>query len=75
MNYLLTIANRVKVVKTDKGKTLYNIPLYKPYILGKITQQIFHRISVKGTYPFKYIHFNIIIKEDRFNRDTYIVHF
>ena len=34
-----------------------------------------YRISAKGTYPFKHIHFNIIIKEDRFNRDIYIAYF
>ena len=75
MDYLSTIADRVKVVKTDRGRTLYSIPLYKPCVLGKITQQISYRISAKGTYPFKRIHFNIIIKEDGFNRDTYIAHF
>ena len=37
VDYLLTAADRVKVVKTDRGRTLYGIPLYKPYILGKIT--------------------------------------
>jgi len=75
VDYLLTAADRVKVVKTDKGRTPYSIPLYKPYILVKITQQISYRISVKGTYPFKCIHFNIIIEEDGFNRDTYIAYF
>jgi hypothetical protein len=38
VEYLPTIADRVKVVKIDKGRTLYSIPLYKPYILRKITQ-------------------------------------
>ena len=32
MDYLLTIADRVKVIKTDRGRTLYSIPLYKLYI-------------------------------------------
>ena len=37
VEYLLTVVDRVKVVKTDKGRTLYNIPLCEPYILEKIT--------------------------------------
>ena len=36
-DYLLTAVDRVKVVKTDRGRTLYSIPLYKLYILRKIT--------------------------------------
>jgi hypothetical protein len=36
VEYLLTTADRVKVVKIDRGRTLYGIPLYKPYILKKI---------------------------------------
>ena len=75
VDYLLTAVDGVKVVKMDRGRTLYSVPLYKPCILRKITQQISCRISAKGTYPFKYIHFNVIIKEDRFNRDTYIAYF
>ncbi len=75
VDHLPTTVNRVKVVKTDRGRTPYSIPLYKPYVLGKITQQVSYRISAKGTYPFKHIHFNIIIEEDRFNKDTYIAHF
>ena len=75
MGYLLTTVDGVKVVKTDRGRTPYGIPLYKPYILGKITQQISYRISVKGTYPFKRVHFNIIIEEDGFNRDTCVAYF
>jgi len=75
VDYLLTAVDRVKVVKTDRGRTLYSVPLYKLYILVKITQQISYRISVKGTYPFKHIYFNIIIEEDGFNRDIYIAHF
>jgi hypothetical protein len=69
------MVNGVKVVKTDRGRTLYGIPLCKPYILRKINQQISRRVSAKGTYPFKYIHFNIIIEEDGFNGDTYIAYF
>jgi len=75
VNYLLTAADGVKVVKTDRGRTPYSIPLYKPCVLGKMTQQISYRISIKGTYPFKRVHFNVIIEEDGFNRDTYIAHF
>ena len=75
VDYLLTAVDRVKVVKTDRGRTLYGIPLYKLYVLRKIIQQISYRISVKGTYPFKYIYFNIIIEEDGFNRDTCIAYF
>ena len=37
VEYLLTIVDRVKVVKTDRGRTLYGILLYKLYILKKIT--------------------------------------
>jgi len=37
VNHLLTTADGVKVVKTDRGRTLYGILLYKLYILGKIT--------------------------------------
>ena len=36
VDYLPTAANRVKVVKTDRGRTPYGIPLYKLYILRKI---------------------------------------
>ena len=36
VDYLPTIADGVKVVKTDRGRTLYGIPLYKLYILRKI---------------------------------------
>jgi hypothetical protein len=75
VEYLLITVDKVKMVKTDKGRTLYGIPLCKLCVLKKITQQISRRISAKGTYPFKYIHFDIIMEEDRFNRDTYIAHF
>jgi len=37
VNYLPTAADRVKVVKTDRGRTPYGIPLYKPCVLGKMT--------------------------------------
>jgi hypothetical protein len=37
VDYLLTAADRVKVVKTDRGRTPYGVLLYKLYILGKIT--------------------------------------
>ena len=59
----------------DRGRTLYNILLYKLYILRKINQQISYRVLVKGTYPFKRVYFNIIIEEDGFNRDTYVAYF
>jgi hypothetical protein len=36
VGYLPTTADGVKVVKTDRGRTLYGILLYKLYILGKI---------------------------------------
>jgi len=36
VDYLLTAANRVKVVKINRGRTPYSVPLYKLYILGKI---------------------------------------
>jgi hypothetical protein len=36
VGYLPTAVNRVKVVKTDRGRTLYGVLLYKLYILGKI---------------------------------------
>ena len=70
-----TAVNRVKVVKTNRERTPYSILLCKLYVLEKITQQIFYRILAKGTYPFKHIHFNIIIEEDGFNGDIYIAHF
>ena len=37
VDYLLTIVDRVKVVKTDRGRTLYGIPLCKLYVLRKMT--------------------------------------
>jgi len=37
VDYLLTAVNGVKVVKIDRGRTPYSIPLYKPYVLRKIT--------------------------------------
>jgi hypothetical protein len=37
VEYLLTAVDGVKVVKMDKGRTLYSIPLYKPCVLRKIT--------------------------------------
>ena len=37
VDYLLTAVSGIKVVKTDKGRTLYSVPLYKLYILRKIT--------------------------------------
>ena len=36
VDYLPTAADRVKVVKTDKERTPYSVPLYKLYILKKI---------------------------------------
>ena len=33
VDYLPTIVDRVKVVKIDRGRTLYSILLYKLYIL------------------------------------------
>ena len=36
VDYLLTVVDGVKVVKTDRGRTLYGIPLYKLYVLRKI---------------------------------------
>jgi len=37
VDYLPTAADGVKVVKIDRGRTPYNIPLCKLYVLGKIT--------------------------------------
>ena len=37
VEYLPTAVDRVKVVKIDRGRTLYGILLYKPYIPRKIT--------------------------------------
>jgi len=37
VDYLLIAVDRVKVVKTDRGRTLYGVLLCKPYILGKMT--------------------------------------
>ena len=36
VEYLPTAVDRVKVVKIDRRRTLYGIPLYKLYILRKI---------------------------------------
>ena len=36
VDYLPTAVDRVKVVKTDRGRTLYGILLYKLYVLRKI---------------------------------------
>ena len=36
VDYLITTVDGVKVVKTDRGRTLYGILLYKLYILGKM---------------------------------------
>ena len=40
-----------------------------------MTQQTSYRISIKGTYPFKYIHFNVIMEKDRFNGDACVIYF
>ena len=37
VDYLPTAADGVKVVKMDRGRTLYGIPLYEPCVLGKMT--------------------------------------
>ena len=37
VDHLLTTVDRVKVVKTDRERTPYSIPLYKLYVLRKIT--------------------------------------
>ena len=37
VDYLLTIVDGVKVVKTDRGRTPYGVPLCKLYVLKKIT--------------------------------------
>jgi hypothetical protein len=37
VEHLLTAVDGVKVVKIDRGRTLYSVPLYKLYVLGKIT--------------------------------------
>ena len=36
VEYLPTMADGVKVVKTDRGRTPYGVLLYKLYILRKI---------------------------------------
>jgi hypothetical protein len=36
VEHLLAAVDGVKVVKTDRGRTPYGIPLYKPYVLRKI---------------------------------------
>jgi hypothetical protein len=38
VDYLPTTVDRVKVVKMDRGRTPYSIPLYKLYIFRKIIQ-------------------------------------
>jgi len=37
IEYLLTVADGVKVVKMDKERTPYGVPLYNLYVLGKMT--------------------------------------
>ena len=63
------------MVKIDRGRTPYGVLFCKPYVFRKIIQQISYRISVKRTYPFKRVYFNVIIEEDGFNGDTYIAYF
>jgi hypothetical protein len=36
VDYLLTAVDGVKIVKTDRGRTLYGVSLCKLYILRKI---------------------------------------
>ena len=36
VDYLLTVIDRVKVVKMDRGRTPYSVPLCKPCVLKKI---------------------------------------
>jgi len=38
VDYLPTTVDRVKVVKINRERTPYSIPLYKLYILAKIIQ-------------------------------------
>jgi len=75
VDYLPTAADGVKVVKIDRGRTPYSIPLCKLCVLVKIIQQTSRRISIKGTYPFKRVYFNVIIEEDGFNGDIYVAYF
>ena len=75
VEHLPTAVDRVKVVKTDRGRTPYSVLLCKPYVLKKMIQQISRRISAKGTYPFKRVYFDVIIEEDGFNGDMYVAHF
>ena len=37
VDYLPTAVDGAKIVKMDRGRTLYSILLYELYILGKIT--------------------------------------
>src|SRR6266702_152382 len=39
VNHLPTAADGVKVVKTDKGRTPYGVPLCEPCVQGKMAQQ------------------------------------
>ena len=50
MNYLPTTADGVKVVKTDKGRTPYGVPLCEPCVQGKMAQQTSRRISAKDRF-------------------------
>jgi len=43
VDHLPTAADGVKVVKTDRGRTLYGVPLCELCVLGKMAQQIFRR--------------------------------
>jgi hypothetical protein len=75
VDHLPTAADGVKVVKTDRGRTPYGVPLCELCVLGKMTQQTSRRISAKGTYPFERVHFDVIMEEDGFNGDTCVAHF
>ena len=37
VDYLPTVVDGVKVIKIDRGRTLYSVLLYKLYVLKKIT--------------------------------------
>src|SRR6266581_3265068 len=50
VDYLLTAVDGVKVVKTDKGRTPYGVPLCEPCVQGKMAQQTSRRISAKDRF-------------------------
>ena len=50
VDYLPTAVDGVKVVKTDRGRNSYGVPLCEPCVLGKMAQQTSRRILAKDRF-------------------------